>query len=572
MRSGWLIHLCDIPELQQGAGCLCGPCFGASQRRVGTVDATRFQILEMMSILSHVRSGWRSSHVHRVPGTLLRSAAAPSRDLTMQRPMHTHSGTEMPVYCSYPLDRAANLRTEESQATLTQMDSASLILLSNGSALCTKERMEGSNGADVKTQDVALAPVSPARLFVGQSWIQQVVFLGVDRTGSPVYAGHTNSTDVTLPDGFEGAEWLDIRQYSVSMSPGDAAMAATANGLLQWHKANKFSEDTGDHAASVDAGWARKSASSARSTYARVDPAVIVIATCNDHILLGRNVKWPAGRYSALAGFVEIGESLEEAACREVLEESNVTIALDKLSYVESQPWPFPRSLMVAFRAEVPVSSDNDGATEPTSKLSAAARAAAIDTRVTKAEIQRYISNSCPSTLSQEDELADVRWFHWQWVARTQGWLNPEVETDSFFIPGRASLANRMMQTVVKEQLASWDGAYVCDCIIDEGSFKYVLIRVSSVDAQESKLIVRGFKSCEYHNDVLQRTKRQLQGTGLTLDVCGGGRITHDPSAMQVAIFGYSVAFGPAVHEISAAIVRQQFPLYHNVTVSYEGY
>lgn len=63
-----------------------------------------------------------------------------------------------------------------------------------------------------------------------------------------------------------------------------------------------------------------------RATYARVDPAVIVIATCNDHILLGRNVKWPAGRYSALAGFVEIGESLEEAACREVLEESNVTV------------------------------------------------------------------------------------------------------------------------------------------------------------------------------------------------------------------------------------------------------
>lgn len=65
-----------------------------------------------------------------------------------------------------------------------------------------------------------------------------------------------------------------------------------------------------------------------RATYARVDPAVIVIATCGAQILLGRNVKWPPGRYSALAGFVEIGESLEEAACREVFEESNVKVRI----------------------------------------------------------------------------------------------------------------------------------------------------------------------------------------------------------------------------------------------------
>lgn len=103
-------------------------------------------------------------------------------------------------------------------------------------------------------------------------------------------------------------------------------------------------------------------------------------------------------------------------------------------------------------------------------------------------------------------------------------------------------------------------------------SFKYILIRASSPDAKQSKLIVRGFESCSYHNDVLHHTKRELRGSGLSLDVCGGGRITHDAGAMKIAIFGYSVAFGPAVHEISAAIVRQQFPLYHEVTVSYEGY
>lgn len=105
-----------------------------------------------------------------------------------------------------------------------------------------------------------------------------------------------------------------------------------------------------------------------------------------------------------------------------------------------------------------------------------------------------------------------------------------------------------------------------------ECSFKYVLIRVSSPDTAQSKLIVRGHKSCSYHNDVLQRTKRELHGTGLRLEVCGGGRITHDPAAKKCSIFGYSVAFGPAVHEISATLVRQQYPFYDEITVSYEGY
>lgn len=97
-------------------------------------------------------------------------------------------------------------------------------------------------------------------------------------------------------------------------------------------------------------------------------------------------------------------------------------------------------------------------------------------------------------------------------------------------------------------------------------------MRLSAQDSSQSKLIVRGHKSCAYHNDVLQRTKRELHGKGLSLDVCGGGRITHDPAAKRFTIFGYSVAFGPAVHEISAAIIRQQHPFYDQVTVSYEGY
>lgn len=83
------------------------------------------------------------------------------------------------------------------------------------------------------------------------------------------------------------------------------------------------------------------------------------------------------------------------------------------------------------------------------------------------------MGTACPEAREQEDELADVRWFHWQWVARSQGWLQPAIDTELFFIPGRASLANRMMREVVKEQLASWDGAKICDCVVDDGRCEF---------------------------------------------------------------------------------------------------
>lgn len=179
--------------------------------------------------------------------------------------MIQHQEADAPIYCSYPLDRAAHLRTDEAQATLREGDSASLILLNNGSALCIKNpEQPTARPAEVGMGSVGLAPVSPAKLVMDQSWVEQIVFLGIDQAGSPVYAGHTQSQNVTLPDGFDRAEWLDIRKCSAEMSAGDAALAGTANGLLQWHKANVFSEDTGENAASIDAGWARKSASSAR--------------------------------------------------------------------------------------------------------------------------------------------------------------------------------------------------------------------------------------------------------------------------------------------------------------------
>lgn len=102
-----------------------------------------------------------------------------------------------------------------------------------------------------------------------------------------------------------------------------------------------------------------------------------------------------------------------------------------------------------------------------------------------------------------------------------------------------------------------------------------MLLRVTSADAQHSKLVVRGYKRCEYHNDVVRVTKEDLRGSGLHVGVIGGGRILHEPGSKPcVTVFGYSSAFGPAVHEVSAVLIQRAFPMYDadDVAVSYEGY
>ena len=90
-------------------------------------------------------------------------------------------------------------------------------------------------------------------------------------------------------------------------------------------------------------------ASCAQRCFPRIDPAVIVLVHRGEHCLLGRQASWPEGRFSTIAGFVEPGETLEEAVAREVREETNIAVA--DASYIASQPWPFPSALMLGFHA-----------------------------------------------------------------------------------------------------------------------------------------------------------------------------------------------------------------------------
>ena len=139
--------------------------------------------------------------------------------------------------------------------------------------------------------------------------------------------------------------WSVFRLLAV-MSPRDAAIWGAARSLNEWHNRHLFCGICGTPTALFRAGWGRKCPGCGAEHFPRVDPVVIMLAEHEGRVLLARQAQYPPGRYSALAGFVEPGESIEEAVARELAEEAG--IAVGDVRYVASQPWPFPGSLMIA--------------------------------------------------------------------------------------------------------------------------------------------------------------------------------------------------------------------------------
>ena len=130
----------------------------------------------------------------------------------------------------------------------------------------------------------------------------------------------------------------------------DAATYGTARSLLDWHMRHRFCANCGSATRLFRAGWGRTCAECRAEHFPRVDPVAIMIAEHEGRALLGRQAAWPVGRYSALAGFIEPGESIEEAVARELEEESGVKVGA--VRYVASQPWPFPAQLMIGCVAQ----------------------------------------------------------------------------------------------------------------------------------------------------------------------------------------------------------------------------
>ncbi len=191
------------------------------------------------------------------------------------------------------------------------------------------------------------------------------VFLGCDDNG-PVFASDLSGwapadLDETMQDGFldssqqqhpaipEGV-FAELRALMTSLSARDAELAATAKAVMGWHISHRFCARCGMESVFAMGGWQRDCAACGGHHFPRTDPVVIMLITQGNAVLVGRSPGWPEGMYSLLAGFVEPGETIEAAVRREVFEEAGVHVG--QVSYLASQPWPFPASLMIGCMGE----------------------------------------------------------------------------------------------------------------------------------------------------------------------------------------------------------------------------
>jgi len=176
------------------------------------------------------------------------------------------------------------------------------------------------------------------------------VLLG-SRDGQTLFAFDvTGIDDPATKLGLGNAEFPDLRAIASALPAADASIAAQARHLIDWHSRHGFCPGCGRPTAAKDAGWARECTGCSTEHFPRTDPVAIMLVRRDDRCLLGRQPAWPRPFFSALAGFVEGGETLEETVRREVKEEADIEVG--EVRYHSSQPWPFPASLMLGCMAE----------------------------------------------------------------------------------------------------------------------------------------------------------------------------------------------------------------------------
>ena len=174
-----------------------------------------------------------------------------------------------------------------------------------------------------------------------------LLFLGLDG-GGVVHFALQVSDDAPLAD---IGRFDDLRALGPRLSRDELAMVGPAKSVFEWHARNGFCANCGAPSRIVEAGWKRECPACSAEHFPRVDPVCIMLPTFGDRCLLGRQRAWPRGMHSALAGFIEPGESIEEAVARETLEEAGLRVREVRLH--STQPWPFPHSLMIGALAEV---------------------------------------------------------------------------------------------------------------------------------------------------------------------------------------------------------------------------
>ena len=288
--------------------------------------------------------------------------------------------------------------------------------------------LAGDAGVVMDGDRLALAPLADAAAGSGAGG--EPLLLGLDATG-PLFAvdldapapggdrapliaaGGPRGSGAERPAPAAGPRPVALREAVAVLPQDEGGLVAYVAALCNWHRRHRFCAACGAPSDLAEAGLLRVCPRCGTQHHPRTDPVVIMLVTGEDRVLLGRGPSWPPRRYSALAGFVEPGESLEEAVVREVAEESGVQAGSPR--YVASQPWPFPASLMLGFEAP-------------------------------------WIGGE---PRPQEDELQDVRWFSRGEVAAAaaddvDGWGGTpdpaEPDATSLLLPPRLAIARRLLE------------------------------------------------------------------------------------------------------------------------------
>jgi NAD+ diphosphatase len=235
------------------------------------------------------------------------------------------------------LDRRAEARLHEGWLAEAQADAGTLYLaMRDGAAL-----IHPAEGAPTR---IAFLEGHDPRVLAALS-AERAVLLGWFRDRRCLMVDMDSATEAREP--FE--RFAELRPLVSELDSAEAGLMSYARALHLWHAGHRFCGRCGAPAASERAGHMRRCIACARQSFPRLDPAVIVLVHDGDHALLVRQASWQPNRYSTIAGFVEPGESLEDAVRREVEEETGVSA--HSILYHSSQPWPFPASLMLGFIA-----------------------------------------------------------------------------------------------------------------------------------------------------------------------------------------------------------------------------
>jgi NAD+ diphosphatase len=201
---------------------------------------------------------------------------------------------------------------------------------------------------DSEEPHAILVPIAEAEALLQHS--NCIIFLGETEDGA-YFAVDLNSDDPLQELELQG-QFVDLHRLGVLLDHTEGALLAHARAMAYWHRRHRFCGECGSPTESREAGHLRAciKPDCGAQHFPRTDPAIIVLVESEGRCLLGRHANWPPTRYSVVAGFVEPGESLEDAVAREVMEETSIPVT--NVAYHSSQPWPFPASIMLGFTAQ----------------------------------------------------------------------------------------------------------------------------------------------------------------------------------------------------------------------------